>query len=254
MKTIIEPFKIKSVEPIRFTTAGEREKFIERAGYNLFLVPAEDVLIDLLTDSGTSAMSAEQWAGIMRGDESYAGARSFYRFEEKVQRADGLRAHHPDAPGTRGRENPLLARRRQPGRWSRTMRISTPRGPTSNSPARKPSIFRRPRAGTPTSSPISRGTWTPPPSRSSSGRARRGNHPAVHDHRDEQLRRRPAGLDEEHPRNEGDLRDSTGSRSFSTPAGSRRTPTSSSCASRDTAASPCGRSPGRCSRTPTGRR
>ncbi len=90
MKTIIEPFKIKSVEPIRFTTPGEREEFIKRAGYNLFLVPAEEVLIDLLTDSGTSAMSAEQWAGIMRGDESYAGARSYYRFEAKVKELTGF--------------------------------------------------------------------------------------------------------------------------------------------------------------------
>ena len=90
MKTIIEPFKIKSVEPIRFTTAAEREEFITRAGYNLFLIPAEQVLIDLLTDSGTSAMSAEQWAGIMRGDESYAGARSYYRFESKVREITGF--------------------------------------------------------------------------------------------------------------------------------------------------------------------
>ena len=90
MKTIIEPFKIKSVEPIRFTTAAEREEVIKRAGYNLFLVPAEEVLIDLLTDSGTSAMSAEQWAGIMRGDESYAGARSYYRFESKVKELTGF--------------------------------------------------------------------------------------------------------------------------------------------------------------------
>ena len=90
MKTIIEPFKIKSVEPIRFTTAGEREEFIKRAGYNLFLVPAEEVLIDLLTDSGTAAMSAEQWAGMMRGDESYAGARSYYRFEAKVRELTGF--------------------------------------------------------------------------------------------------------------------------------------------------------------------
>lgn len=89
MKTIIEPFKIKSVEPIRFTTQEERKKIIEDAGYNPFLIHADDVLIDLLTDSGTSAMSSDQWAGIMRGDESYAGAKSFYAFEAAVKKITG---------------------------------------------------------------------------------------------------------------------------------------------------------------------
>lgn len=90
MKTIIEPFKIKSVEPIRFTTKEERVELLKKAGYNTFMIPAEDVLIDLLTDSGTSAMSAKQWAGIMEGDESYAGSRSFYRFEKAVKKITGL--------------------------------------------------------------------------------------------------------------------------------------------------------------------
>lgn len=89
MKTIIEPFKIKSVEPIKFTTKEERKKILAEAGYNTFLVKAEDVIIDLLTDSGTSAMSSDQWAGIMRGDESYAGARSFFRFESAVRNITG---------------------------------------------------------------------------------------------------------------------------------------------------------------------
>src|SRR6516162_7658836 len=90
MKTIIEPFRIKSVEPIKFTTAAERAQILKRAHYNPFLVPAEDVLIDLLTDSGTSAMSAEQWAGMLRGDESYAGAKSWYRFEAVLRDLTGM--------------------------------------------------------------------------------------------------------------------------------------------------------------------
>ncbi|MBI4051853.1 MAG: tryptophanase [Elusimicrobia bacterium] len=88
-KTIIEPFKIKSVEPLGFTAASQRKKILEEMHYNLFEIPADKVLIDLLTDSGTSAMSAEQWASIMRGDESYAGARSFYVFQKVVREITG---------------------------------------------------------------------------------------------------------------------------------------------------------------------
>lgn len=90
MKTIIEPFRIKAVEPIQFTTESQRLEKLKAAGYNLFGIKAEDVIIDLLTDSGTSAMSAMQWAGIMNGDESYAGSRSFYRFEETIKKITGF--------------------------------------------------------------------------------------------------------------------------------------------------------------------
>ncbi|MCL4540415.1 MAG: tryptophanase [Bacteroidetes bacterium] len=90
MITVIEPFKIKSVEPINFTTRDYREKAIKEAFYNLFLLKADDVLIDLLTDSGTAAMSSKQWAAIMDGDESYAGSRSFFKFEKAVKDITGF--------------------------------------------------------------------------------------------------------------------------------------------------------------------
>jgi tryptophanase len=92
MKTIIEPFKIKSVEPLHFTSRKEREGLLKEAGYNLFNIHADDVLIDLLTDSGTSAMSARQWGGMIEGDEAYAGSNSFYRLEQTIKDLTGF--HH----------------------------------------------------------------------------------------------------------------------------------------------------------------
>ena len=99
MKTIIEPFRIKMVEPIKLSNRQQREQMIRAASYNPFLLRAEDVIIDLLTDSGTSAMSSEAWRAMMRGDESYAGARSWYRFKETVQDIFGFEQVIPTHQG-----------------------------------------------------------------------------------------------------------------------------------------------------------
>ncbi|WP_420627193.1 tryptophanase [Candidatus Leptofilum sp.] len=113
-KTIIEPFRIKTVEPIRQTTRVERERLLAEAHYNLFLLKAEDVLIDLLTDSGTGAMSSGQWAGMMLGDESYAGAKSFYKFETAVRTITGLKHVIPTHQG-RAAERILFGSVLKPG-------------------------------------------------------------------------------------------------------------------------------------------
>jgi len=98
-RTIIEPFRIKSVEAVKFTTRAEREAALAAAGYNVFGLRAEDVLIDLLTDSGTGAMSSAQWGALIQGDESYAGSRSFYRFEQVVRDLTGLKHIIPTHQG-----------------------------------------------------------------------------------------------------------------------------------------------------------
>jgi tryptophanase len=97
--TIIEPFRIKSVEPLRQTSRKERERYLEEAGYNLFRIAARNILIDLLTDSGTSAMSTEQWAALMRGDESYAGSESFFRLKRAADELTGFRHMIPTHQG-----------------------------------------------------------------------------------------------------------------------------------------------------------
>jgi len=114
MKTIFEPFRIKMVEPIKLTSRLERERLIAAAHFNPFLLAAEDVIIDLLTDSGTSAMSAEAWAAMMRGDESYAGARSWYRFRDTVKDIFGFEQVIPTHQG-RAAEHILFGVMVQPG-------------------------------------------------------------------------------------------------------------------------------------------
>ena len=101
-KTIIEPFKIKMVEPINMTTPEERELCLKKAHFNTFMLNSDQVLIDFLTDSGTSAMSAEQWAGIMRGDESYAGASSYHRMRKVISELTGMEFIFPTHQGRAG--------------------------------------------------------------------------------------------------------------------------------------------------------
>jgi tryptophanase len=139
-KTIIEPFKIKTVEPLHLSTAEEREVYIRQAHYNPFLLQSRQVIIDFLTDSGTSAMSHEQWAGIMRGDESYAGAVSWERLESEIRDLTGFEYILPTHQG-RAAERILYGSWATDQRFLSAIHISIQRGQILNLPVRKLSTW-----------------------------------------------------------------------------------------------------------------
>ena len=230
-KTIIEPFRIHSVEPIRITTREERSLAIEAAGYNLFNLHADDVLVDLLTDSGTGAMSRDQWAAVQHGDESYAGSPSWYVFLDAVQALFPFRHVIPTHQG-RAAEKILFSVIGGPGKTiPNNTHFDTTRANVEFTGAEAVDLVieegRHPEVEHPFKGNMDLGALEAllaelgPEQRA--GRLR-------HDH--QQLGRRPAGQPGEPPRGPGDLRPATASRSSSTPAASPRTPGSSRPASR----------------------
>ncbi len=196
-RTIIEPFRIHSVEPMRLTTRAERTAALAAAGYNLFELRAEEVLIDLLTDSGTGAMSAEQWAGVQRGNEAYAGAPSFYRFREAVTGLFPFSARLADPSGPGCREDLVhRGRRARPGRPEQhPLRHHAGQHRVHRRTGRRPAHPRRASAGP--AAPL-QGQHGRCGAGAAARRAGRCG-PAGDADRDEQFRRRPAGQPGQYP-------------------------------------------------------
>src|ERR1035437_2448626 len=189
-RTIIEPFRMKSVEPIHATSPEQRRRALEAAGYNLFLLRGEDVLIDLLTDSGTGAMSSAQWGGMLQGDESYAGSRSFYRLEAAIRRITGFKHVIPTHQDRRRGAEQLPFRYHPRQRRSRGGRGPGPGDRRGSAARRRPPL---------------QGQYGPGASAGNLRGRRAGADPSLYDHGDQQRRRRSAGQHGKYARRGGAL-------------------------------------------------
>ena len=230
-KTIIEPFRIKTVEQIKMTTPEQRQEMIRAAGYNIFALRSEDVIIDLLTDSGTGAMSSNQWGGVMRGDESYAGSPSFFHFRDSVHDITGFEYIIPTHQG-RAAERILFSVMCKPGDVvPNNSHFDTTRANCEFTGAVALDLPSPELADMESDYPFKGDMDVDAPARDVR-RVRRREHPARDDHGHQQLRRRPAGLARRTCTRSPRSAASTTRRSTSTRAASPRTPTSSSSASR----------------------
>ena len=189
-----EPWRVKVVEKIQLLPREERERLLVKGGYSLFKIPSEAVFIDLFTDSGTSAMSDWQWAGMMQGDEAYAGARNFFHLEESIQDVFGFPHFLPVHQG-RVAENLLFSTLlTRPGMViPNNSHFDTTRANIEVNGGDRRSTWSSPRGATPRPTTPSRGTWTSAGCASSSWR-RRGNIPVCMLTLTNNSRRRPAGL------------------------------------------------------------